>query len=187
MSTDVAWALRTLASDPHHEESWEALYYGHYPWLVAHAFRRLRGDAEEAREAVQATFVRLIRYADFSKIRDTVAFKSYALTVLLNVIRKQRGDLSRERTESLAALDVEDPTSLDFSDLLALREALALVAEDLSPDELALLRGVCEGRTRAEIGAQLEISPGAVSVRLSRLRQKLGQHPLLQGTFPTGA
>ncbi len=129
-------------------------------------------NRDEAEDIVQETFVRVYRFAPkFSSENGT--FKSWSLTILMNVARtryqkkaKERGtfaQLEDAHYESLAAPDAH----ADFLDQDEVARALALVDEATAEIlTLAYLKGL----PYEQIAEQLGTTVGAVKARVHRAK-----------------
>jgi len=137
---------------------------------VAQIAWRILGDAEEVKDAMQETFLRLFRYlGKYDEKKDFVAWLS---RITVNVCI----DLRRRRKSSVPLYDVPfDATSIE-DDLIRRsdRALLTRAIDTLAPRERAaiLLRDV-EGLSTHEVAAALGNSVATVRVQLSRARVKL--------------
>ena len=134
--------------------------------LSAYLTRRL-GDAEEAAEVAQESFVRA--YFDLSKLRKGDAFFSWLIGIAHHVMLETFRRHSRERT--LSAADPPDRPLADApADDTDLAEAVAALPDIYR--EVTVLR-YFGGLTCAEVGKRLGIPIGTVTKRLSRAYQLL--------------
>lgn len=125
----------------------------------------ITGNRDLARDATQATWVKL--WAQPPKLRDPGKLRSWLLAVAANearqLLRKHRRMVPLGELEPASAPD--EPSST-----IALGQAL----RGLRAEERALLGlKYVIGLSSIEIGEQLEISPGAVRLRLHRIVGKL--------------
>ncbi|MEK7063200.1 MAG: RNA polymerase sigma factor [Patescibacteria group bacterium] len=138
---------------------------------------------DEAEDVVQETFVRVYRFAPkFSSANGT--FRSWSLTILMNVARtryqkkaKERGifaDLKDEHYESLAAPD----SHKDFLDKDEVERLLAEVdAETADLLRLAYL----EGLPYEEIAERKSTTVGAIKARVHRAKASVRNRPATGG------
>jgi RNA polymerase sigma-70 factor (ECF subfamily) len=143
--------------------------YDRYAAPVYHLALAQTGDAEEAQDLLQETFLALWeRGAAAARIR---APRAYLLSVAHRLATRRRGRRTRE------ALPLEDPPGETGDGLGDLRVQQALTA--LPPEQAAVVAlKVWHDLTFAEIGAALRISPHTAASRyrygLDKLRQTLG-------------
>lgn len=154
--------------------------------LVSRSYRpaytlalRLLRNPDDASEATQEAYVRMVK--GLKRFRDEGAFPTWLFKIVSNVclseIRK------RGRRETPVELEVvPDPDPVDVEDLVAgrvLREEIAELIDDLphTDRKVILLRDVYDLSTD-EAAELLEISPGAVKVRLHRARRRLRERVL---------
>ena len=130
---------------------------------------------DEAEDVVQEAFVRIYRFA--TKFEGSAgSFKSWAMTILMNVARtkyqgqvKHRGrvaDLDPEHYESLAEPSEKEAALAKDTITRALEKAPEDVAEILT---LAFI----DDLPYQDIGARLNISVGAVKTRVHRAKKLL--------------
>lgn len=143
------------------------------PRLTAHA-RRLLGEAEPARDAVQSAWVEIVRGLD--RLRDPAAFPAWAYRI---VTRRRAATIGgRRRDRALAAgltreadLMPEPPPGPEpVDDHARLRAAV----RTLPPDQrapIALFH--FEGLSVAETAVALDVPAGTVKTRLMHARRKL--------------
>lgn len=149
---------------------------------------RLTGDAEEARDLSQETFLRVVR--SVGSFRGDASLKTWLYRIAINLARnRRRWWLSRKLgfTFSLDSASADDEPSLHeiladarqkSPELAALeREQGALIREALQkiPEafrEAVILRDI-EGMSYEEIAEALETSIGTVKSRIARGRLEL--------------
>ncbi len=156
------------------EPAFEQFHRLYFDRLLRYLFVVARGDEEAAREAVQATFLRVVRH--IKPFRDEAKFWSW-LTVLA---RSCAVDAARKKKRYWKFLDffsrqaTEAPRvdESDADDLLLhhLKDGLDLLPE---ADRTVLSRKYLEGNSVVEIAAALGESPKAIESRLTRARRKL--------------
>jgi RNA polymerase sigma factor (sigma-70 family) len=139
--------------------------------LVLGVCRRLLGDAHEAEDVFQATFLVLARKADALRHPDAVA--SFLHGVAARLARKARMQRERrrlpERREVPVALDVPAAVARDEVCQVVDEELRRLPAHYRTPLVLCYL----EGKSRQEAAAVLGCSEGAVKGKLERGRELL--------------
>lgn len=159
-------------------QAWAVLYRTHFPALVRHV-RFLTGDALLTEELVQEAFARaLVKLPSFDG-RATLStwLHGIALNIVRNHWRAQRNTATaHERLRTIhAATDAAVAPRLDQAHLSRKKtEALYAVLETLPENlrEAFVLRDL-QGNSPAEAAAKLGISPGNLSVRASRARERI--------------
>jgi len=138
---------------------------------------RLTGNEEDARDVVQAAYLRV--YKGLKKFRGDASFSTWLYRITANCASSHLAKRTRNRHE-----DIDDETGLVDerpevdpelrADAAAERERLADALQALPPDMRAVvvLRDVYDLPHEA-IAAELGISEGAAKVRLHRARKKL--------------
>lgn len=140
---------------------------------------RILGDAEEVKEALQETFLRLFRH--LHRYDETQDFFGWQFRIAVNVCR----DLERRRRRRrLIFAPIEGALGLAGSspradDALALRDDVALLrrAIDALPpkEKLAIVLRDVEELSTDEVAAILGSRPATVRVQISKARAKLRQ------------
>lgn len=159
-------------------QAWAALYQTHFPRIFRHV-RFLTGDLDLTEELVQESFARaLVKLPDFDG-RATLAtwLHGIALNVVRNHWRAVRNtETAHERLHRMnIATDAARAPTVDHTHLRRKKtEAVYAILETL-PEHLreAFVLRDLEGNTPAEAAAQLGISPGNLSVRASRARERI--------------
>lgn len=176
--------LLRLAENRGDEAAWTALYLRFRPFVYALAYRRTNGSADLARDAVQETFLRLVKYCPFHKLTDADDFRAYLAVVIRNVVAILR---HRERpSEESAGLlgspdsDLAEPVLLPHGETIELRQLLRRALAELPPEERRALALRLEGYSLQEIADRLGISANNAAVRLHRIRAKLRRHSALK-------
>jgi RNA polymerase sigma-70 factor (ECF subfamily) len=143
----------------------------------SHLWRCLRlrlGNAEEATEAAQETFVRA--YFGLGELRKPEAFFAWLLGIADRVAKETRRTAGRHPTVDLEQVELADPAGKqDAQAGTPVAEAVARLPDVYQ--EVVMLR-FYGGRSCAEIGRDLDVPLGTVTKRLSRaytlLRERLG-------------
>src|SRR5262249_59265492 len=155
--------------------------------MVLGVCRRILGDAHEAEDAFQATFLVLARKADSVVRREKVASWLYGVAVRTAKEARVRSARRRAREERVSTPIYLDPPEDGFPDEL----------RDIVDEELARLparhRGpvvLCEleGLSRPEAARRLGIPEGTLSSRLARAKARLRDRLASRGvTLPAAA
>ena len=147
---------------------------------------RMCGNAEDAEEAAQDTFLALWRGIDRFRQESALSTWIYRLTSnacidLMRRRRKSEGSVSLD--DEALFLDAADPAPQP-PQALEQREAQRLLQEGLPAEyrSILLLREV-EGLTYSEISETLELELGTVKSRISRGRTLLRNFLSVSGNF----
>jgi RNA polymerase sigma factor (sigma-70 family) len=130
------------------------------------------GDANDAEDAFQATFLVLVRKG--GTLREPGRLAAWLYGVAQRTARKVRTKAAQRTRSERQAGDI--PVAATASDM-TLDELRAVLDEEISllPQKYALPLVLCylEGKTNAEAAAQLGWPEGSMSRRLSRARELL--------------
>lgn len=151
---------------------------------------RITGSREDARDAVQESFVRLVEQRDRLKAlqRPEAWLRTVLTRVAIDLRRKRFQRMEAQREGWLETLPVENPKAAADSGESLLEDAEALPAlraalEQLSAlDRVIVLRRALDDAPLGEIARALGLSEKAVRNRLSRARAYLKK--LLSKTRP---
>ena len=145
--------------------------------LVYGVCRRVLGDASDAEDAFQATFLVLVRKG--GSLRDPARLASWLYGVAYRTACKAKGKAAlRTRSERQASEmpTTKMPKTAEAGDM-TLEELRSILDDEISrlPEKYALPLVLCylEGKTNAEAAAQLGWPEGSISRRLSRARELL--------------
>lgn len=144
------------------------------PKLRAHA-RRLLGDQEQAREAVQDAWVEIVR--GLHSLRDDAAFPAWAYRIVSRRCAKLIGSAQRRRQMAEALATEPAPANAgpvvgraEPVDLERLRKAV----RELPPEQRAAVAlFYFEGLSISETATAMDIPAGTVKTRLMHARRKL--------------
>ena len=174
-------------TDAHDETAFESLVAQHLPTVRA-VCRSVLRDPNDADDAVQATFLVLVRRAD--AVRDRQALGAWLCRVAWRTANRLRGANLR-RGERTTPIDPDStperkPATSDSRDLVAaVYEEIARLPERY---RLAVLTCYAAGATTAQAASQLGWAKGTLLTRLAwarkRLRERLSKRSLtLSGSF----
>jgi RNA polymerase sigma factor (sigma-70 family) len=171
------------------EAAFEALVHRHGP-MVLGVCRRLLGDAHDADDAFQATFLVLVHKAASVVPRELVGHWLHG--VALRTALKARRLAFRRRAREMLVAKMPERETVDSEPMHDLR---ALLDRELSrlPEAYRIPVVLCEltGKTKKEAAQQLGVPEGTVSSRLVRgrglLRQRLARQGLALSTAALGA
>ncbi len=182
-AADAADLVRFRSGD---EQAFEALVMRSENEIYRLA-RRMLGDAEDAQDAAQETFLRAFR--GLKAFRGEASFRSWLTGIAINVCRNKRGSAwARARRQSVTLGDEDpetgDPLEREVVDPrpdpetttrgAELDQALTRALAALAPDqrEILLLREM-QGLEYEDIAQALGCPVGTVKSRLSRARAAL--------------
>jgi RNA polymerase sigma factor (sigma-70 family) len=168
------------------EASFAALVERHGP-MVLRICRQVLGDDHDAQDALQATFLVLVRRAGAVRRRDSVA--SWLFGVALRVARKARAGAARRRAHELRTAARAAETAIDEAPPEP--ECWAELHEEIDrlPEKYRSAVVLCylEGLTTGAAARRLGCPQGTVLSRLSRAREQLRTHLTRRGlAVPAG-
>ncbi|MCJ1884560.1 sigma-70 family RNA polymerase sigma factor [Pseudomonas sp. LA21] len=140
----------------------QSLYSDHHGWL--HRWLRGRlGNAADAADLAQDTFVRVLLKPERSELRTPRAFlRTIARGLVIDHWRRE--ELERAYLDSIAHLpEAEVPSAEARQSILQLLEAIARLLDGLKPKvRRAFLLAQCEGVPHARIAEELGVSVRSV-------------------------
>jgi len=155
-----------------------AYFLHHYGDAVFHLIVRLVGNAEDAEELRQDTFLRA--YRGLVHFRGDSSFKTWVLRIAynsaLNFLRKQRHtEVLFEEEDSLVDKEVDDALEDGLEALQSRRVEVLHQAIERLPvaDRVLITEFYLSGRPLKEVAYVLDITPNAAAVRLLRIKKKL--------------
>jgi RNA polymerase sigma-70 factor (ECF subfamily) len=140
----------------------------------------LSGDADEARDLVQETFVKSLK--GFSSFREGTNFRAWMFRILRNTFLTSRTGVERRNTrqededgfeESAVSLETPEITLIRRADTELVQRAIAQLAPAFQ--EVILLADLEEMKYQ-EVAETLDIPIGTVMSRLARARKQLRDH-----------
>ncbi|WP_028944949.1 sigma-70 family RNA polymerase sigma factor [Pseudomonas vranovensis] len=140
------------------QASVHSLYSHHHSWLNTWLRSKL-GNAADAADLAQDTFVRLLQRSEQFELTAPRAFlRTIARGLVIDHWRRE--ELQRAYLEALAHLPEADVPSVETRELLLeLLERIALMLDGLKPKvRRAFLLAQCEGLTHKEIAEQMGVS-----------------------------
>jgi len=166
----TASLTRRLAAG--HEDAFREFQTLYFDRLYRFLLVVSRGDETQAREALQETLVRVVRY--IRRFDDEAALWSWLSAIARNAARdagrKQRRYVSLLERFSLRGQTETLPDDRHDTLGAALEESI----EELDVDDRLLIEGkYIDGRTVRELSAQADLTEKAVESRLLRLRRQL--------------
>ncbi len=135
---------------------------------------RLSGDSSEARDLVQDTFERALRR--FDQLAPGSNVRAWLFTILHNgFIDRCRSRKAAPRTESVDVVDPPASEKIGPSLSMTITSTQLRVAIDrLEADfRIVYVKHAIEGRSYADISAELGVPVNTIGTRLARARRKL--------------
>jgi RNA polymerase sigma-70 factor (ECF subfamily) len=161
------------------EAAFEALVSRHGP-MVFGLCRRVLGNAHDAEDAFQATFLVLVHKA--GSVRKRTSLGHWLYGVAYRTALQARSDRARRRVHERkgATMDVREPVS----EILC-QEVRSVLDEEIHrlPEKYRTPVVLCylEGKTYEEAGRQLRWPKGTVAIRLARARERLRTNLVRRG------
>jgi RNA polymerase sigma-70 factor (ECF subfamily) len=148
----------------------DELYIQHMP-MVMRRCRRLLRDEEQALEAMQETFIRLLKRYDAGKIQyPSSLLYRIATNICLNLIRDAKARPIMEDSEELAKIAAEG--DVERQTLISVILNRIFSREPDSTHAMATMHFV-DGLTQAEVAREFNMSTVGVKKRLLRFRKNL--------------
>jgi RNA polymerase sigma-70 factor (ECF subfamily) len=158
----------------------QRIIFNRYVDRVHRLAYRIAGESHLAEDITQETFIRA--FTRLSQFREAARFSTWlhsiAVSVALNVVRKQRKWWARETALDTASAVVASDQQIEPDLRDRVRSAVAALPED---QRVILVMHDVEGYTHDEIAECLSISAGACRMRLSRARGALRERLHLDG------
>ena len=140
----------------------------------------LSGDADEARDLVQETFVKSLK--GFSSFREGTNFRAWMFRILRNTFLTSRTGLERRNTQQEDELGFDETVVTQETPEVAMirranTELVQAAIARLAPtfQEVILLADVEEMKYQ-EVAETLDIPIGTVMSRLARARKQVREH-----------
>lgn len=173
MADRIALLTRLLAKgDEEAFREFHALYFDRlYHFLLV----VVEGNEDHARDALQETLLRVLRYVRVFEKEEIFWcwLKALARSAARDAGRKQRRYIALLRNFALSPRDyLSEPAGSE--EALRMSALLAQSLEELDPEDRRLVESkYLQGGTIRELSAQTGLSDKAVESRLSRLRRQL--------------
>lgn len=148
-------------------------YYRRYGPMVLRRCRRLLADEEESVDAMQDTFVQLLRHQKrLTGAAPSSLLYRMATNVCLNRIRTRKRRPETPDADLLNRIaDLKEPESR----LMARLRLDRLFAEERTSTRTIAVLHLLDGLTLEEVGAAVGLSVSGVRKRLRRLRRHLAE------------
>jgi RNA polymerase sigma factor (sigma-70 family) len=174
-TAQLAAALNRLAVARDDQEAWQVLFLGSWGAGLTASSRTLKGQLDLAQDATQEAFHRMIKYADFTRLRDPDAFLSYFRAVCRNVARDALAHFAPELAHNIPLEEFEVPSPrVQLPDtpeeILRAHQLKDAIFSQLDPLDRKLMNLLLEGYSLQEIATLMGLGYGNTAVRLHRLR-----------------
>lgn len=150
----------------------EQLYNSHYQRLVTYASARLGEYREFSEDCVQEAFV-----VFHSKLKSGEEFshpEAFLYRTVDNIVKKQRSKRFAEESVAVSLDDENNVIELKSDDTVDYEKYIRLLEKRLTPEEKKLyFAKYVQEKKIEEIAKERDLSVAAVTMRLSRLRQKV--------------
>jgi RNA polymerase sigma factor (sigma-70 family) len=167
------------------EAAFAALVERHGP-MVLGVCRRTLGNAHDAEDAFQATFLVLVRRAASIRQRERVGNWLYGVGYRMAL--EARGKIARRRARERPVEDLPHPGAAAAVETLELRACLDQELSRLAEKyRLPLVLCDLEGRSRKQVAQQLHIPEGTLSSRLATARKMLAGRLTRRGLVLSGS
>lgn len=154
----------------HRDEAAFAVLVHRYGGMVLGTCRRVLGNATDAEDAFQATFVVLVRKAHGLTGRACIG--NYLYGIAFHTARKAKSMAAKRRIR-----EVQTPTTVTAATEPGQSELLAALDEELArlPEKYRAPVVLCEleGRSRREAAGALSVAEGTISSRLAAAHRML--------------
>ncbi len=159
--------------------AWQRLVVRWQPKLLRHAWRLL-GDAERARDAVQESWVEILR--SLGRLDDLAAFPAWALQIVTRRCQRlfRGSDQQRRATAALTVEADEICSNAHEGELnVDIEQVLTALRSLPGAQRSVLALFYLESLSVAEIAIAMDVPPGTVKTRLMHARNKV--RALLEG------
>lgn len=152
-----------------------------YNQMMFYVANRILNDEDDADDAVQQAFLRVMNHLDDIDEEDEQKTKSYlsiiSRNIAIDIYRKKKQEMVRNISYDEYEIFIEDPSGQDFEvweGILGNKIEEAITKLPAQYAEVIQLTYGCEYSSE-EIGAMLNISSDNVRQRLVRARKKLAE------------
>ncbi len=153
--------------------AWQRLVVRWQPKLLRHAWRLL-GDTERARDAVQDSWIEILR--GLGRLEDLAAFPAWAFQIVTRRCQRlfRGSDLQRRVADALCIDEEEFSTDVPDGELDADIDQVMAALQSLPAAQRAVLSlFYLESLSVAEIAVALDVPPGTVKTRLMHARNRI--------------
>lgn len=153
-------------------EVFEQCYKNYYQKLLSFARARLREDSDCCEDCVQEAYT--VFYNRLQSGEDFEYPQAFLYRTLDNIIKKQKTKIMTEQINQVSLDDPDNPIDIVASESVDYEKYIKILEDSLDEDERYFYTAkYVDDKKIEEIAKESELSVGAVTMRLSRLRKKL--------------
>lgn len=150
----------------------EQCYKDFYPSLINFARARLRESSDFCEDCVQEAYMVL-----YNRLQTGEEFenpRAFLYRTLDNIVKKQKTKILTDEMNTVSLDDPENTMDIAVQDQIDCEKYIKILEDSLDEDEKELYTAkYVDGKKIEQIALEKELSVGAVTMRLSRLRKKL--------------
>lgn len=153
-------------------DRFEQLYNAYYQRLTAYASARLGEYREFSEDCVQEAFV--VFHGKLKSGEEFLHPEAFLYRTVDNIVKKQRSKRFAEESVAVSLDDENNVIELQSDDTVDYEKYIRLLEKKLTPEEKKLyFAKYVQEKKIEEIAKEKDMSVAAVTMRLSRLRQKV--------------
>ena len=150
----------------------EQCYKDYYQSLINFARARLRESSDFCEDCVQETF--MVLYNRLQAGEEFEYPRAFLYKTLDNVIKKQKTKIMTDEINTVSLDDLENSMEIAVHDAVDYEKYIKILEDSLDEDEKFIYTEKYVNEKKIEqIAIENNLSVGAVTMRLSRLRKKL--------------
>ena len=150
----------------------EQCYKDYYQSLINFARARLRESGDFCEDCVQETF--MVLYNRLQAGEEFEYPRAFLYKTLDNIIKKQKTKIMTDEINTVSLDDLENSMEIAVHDAVDYEKYIKILEDSLDEDEKFIYTEKYVNEKKIEqIAIENNLSVGAVTMRLSRLRKKL--------------
>lgn len=150
----------------------EQCYKDYYQSLINFARARLRESSDFCEDCVQETF--MVLYNRLQAGEEFEYPRAFLYKTLDNIIKKQKTKIMTDEINTVSLDDLENSMEIAVHDAVDYEKYIKILEDSLDEDEKFIYTEKYVNEKKIEqIAIENNLSVGAVTMRLSRLRKKL--------------
>lgn len=150
----------------------EQCYKDYYQSLINFAHARLRESSDFSEDCVQEAFT--VFYNRLQAGENFEYPKAFLYRTLDNIVKKQKAKIVAEEMNTVSLDDPDNTIDIAVQDEIDCEKYIRILEKSLDEDEKTLYTAkYVDGKKIEQIANETNLSVGAVTMRLSRLRKKL--------------
>lgn len=150
----------------------EQCYKDYYQSLINFARARLRESSDFCEDCVQEAYMIL-----YNRLQSGEKFenpRAFLYRTLDNIVKKQKTKILTDEMNTVSLDDTEKTMDIAVQEEIDCEKYIKILEDSLDEDEKELYTAkYVDGKKIEQIALENELSVGAVTMRLSRLRKKL--------------